>query len=148
MKRKGLKKIEGIEGYLTVEASLLLPFVIGVIVYVIYFQFFWYNRCLMDQETAMTAVRAAQAGSVATETLQKEIWQWRDAFLTDRYVGWEADEPILTAELGKISVSGRGRLKLPNAAWNAEITYEVGRIDTAFYLRQLRRIMLQTEEKG
>lgn len=135
------------EGYLTVEAALLLPFVIGVIVYVIYFQLFWYNRCLMDQETAMTAVRSVQVDSVDMEKIQKEVRQWREEFLTDRHVGWEKEKPVLTAQLNKLSVSAKGSLKLPYALWNAEAAYEVSRINTSVFLRSCRKLILRMEEK-
>lgn len=142
MKREEQRRIEG---YLTVEAALLLPIVIGVIVYVIYFQLFWYNRCLMDQETAMIAVKSVQTGSVDMETIQKEILQWRENFLTDRHVGWEKERPVLTARFNELSISAKGRLKLPYALWNAETTYEVSRINASVFLRGCRKWILRME---
>lgn len=143
----GKKRQRKAEGYLTVEAALLLPFVIGVIVYVIYFQLFWYNRCLMDQETAMTVVKAVQADSIDRDMTREDIVQWRKEFLTDRYVGWESDKPVLTVQLNKLSVSMGGRLRMPNASWNAEETYAASRIDASVFLRQCRKILLRMEEE-
>lgn len=135
------------EGYLTVEAALLLPLVIGVIVYVIYFQLFWYNRCLMDQETAMTAVRAVQVDSADMETVQQEIMKWREGFLTDRYVGWEKEKSVLTTRLNELSVSEKGSLKLPNILWSAETTFDVSGVNASVFLRSCRKIMLRMEEE-
>ncbi len=95
----------------------------------------------------MTAVRAVQTDSADMETIQKEIRQWREEFLTDRYVGWKADEPVLTSRFNSLSISETGRLKLPNALWNAETTYEARRIDASVFLRQCRKIILKTEEE-
>ena len=145
MKREEQRRIEG---YLTVEAALLLPLVIGVIVYVIYFQLFWYNRCLMDQETAMTAVRSVQTDSVDMEVIRRETQQWREEFLTDRYVGWEKEKPVLTAQFNQLSVSEGGRLKLPNTLWSAETTYEASRINASVFLRSCRKIILRMEEES
>lgn len=133
------------EGYLTVEAALLLPFVIGVLVYIIYFQLFWYNRCLMDQEAAMTAVKAAQADSIDQGTLQDEVSRWRGEFLTDRYIGWESDRPVLTSQINKLSVRIQGRLILPNNSWNAEAVCEANRINISAFLRQCRKTIMWME---
>ncbi len=135
------------DGYLTVEAALLLPFVIGVLVYIIYFQLFWYNRCLMDQEATMTAVKAAQADSTDRDALQGEVSRWREEFLTDRYVGWEADRPALTSQADKLSVRIRGRLTLPNDSWNAESVCEADRINVSAFLRQCRKTIMWMEEE-
>ena len=48
-----------VEGYFTVEATLIMPIVLYVCVFIIYTGFYWYDRCLMRQD----AYRAALAGS-------------------------------------------------------------------------------------
>lgn len=142
---KGQKRQPG--GYFTVEAALLLPFVIGTIVYIIYFQFFWYNRCLMDQETAMMGVRAVQDISGDGETIKRNLVQWREGFLTDRYMNWKADEPVLICGHGRLAIRQKGSLEAWNAVWNAETVYENKRIQPSAFLRSLRKIKLQMEEK-
>ena len=42
--------------YLTVEAALILPMVLGVIILVIYLLFFQYDRCLMEQNVGKLAL--------------------------------------------------------------------------------------------
>lgn len=134
-------------GYFTVEAALLLPFVIGTIVYIIYFQFFWYNRCLMDQETAMLGVRAVQDTCGDGEKIKQNLIQWREGFLTDRYINWEADEPILICGRGRLSVRQKGSLEAWNSVWNTETAYDNKRIQPSVFLRSCRKIGLQMEEK-
>lgn len=134
-------------GYFTVEAALLLPFVIGTIVYIIYFQFFWYNRCLMDQETAMMGVRAVQDTSGSGEELKRNLIRWREGFLTDRYINWEAGEPVLICGRSRLSIRQKGSLKAWNSTWEAEAVYENKMIQPSAFLRSCRKISLRMEEK-
>ena len=48
------------DGYFTVEAALIFPFVMGVILLVIYMWFFQYDRCLMEQDYALITVMATE----------------------------------------------------------------------------------------
>lgn len=143
----GKRQIRQPGGYFTVEAALLLPFVIGTIVYIIYFQFFWYNRCLMDQETAMLGVRAVQDTYSDGEKIKQNLIRWREGFLTDRYINWEADEPTLICGRGRLSVRQKGSLEAWNSVWNAETAYENKKIQTSVFLRICRKIGLRMEEK-
>ena len=57
-----MKKHKGsIEAYFTVEASLVMPVVIGSVIFVICFLLYWYNRCLMEQDLSVMAVKASQS---------------------------------------------------------------------------------------
>ena len=40
---------KAVKGYFTIEAALILPFVTGVILVILYLLFFQYNRCLLVQ---------------------------------------------------------------------------------------------------
>ena len=59
-----------IKAYFTVEAALILPLIIGTIVYIICFLLFWYNRCVMEQEIAVYAVKGAQSRIEEPEQLR------------------------------------------------------------------------------
>lgn len=60
MKRKDLK------GSFTVEAAVIMPVVIIIIVMVMYLGFFQYNRCIMTQKLYVAALR----GSIYDEELR------------------------------------------------------------------------------
>lgn len=52
MQRKNYK------AYFTVEAAVLYPIVLGVIVLMTYLLFFQYDRCLLEQDMGRAAVRS------------------------------------------------------------------------------------------
>ena len=49
-------KIQQAEGYLTLEAALILPMLIAAILFVIYMLVFQYNRCLLEQDLGAMAL--------------------------------------------------------------------------------------------
>ena len=54
-----MKKIR-FEGSYTVEASLLFPFILSVIVFIMYMSFFFHDRCVMNQSAYQAALRASR----------------------------------------------------------------------------------------
>ena len=54
MQRKNYK------AYFTVEAAVLYPIVLGVIVLMTYLLFFQYDRCLLEQDMGRAAVRSGR----------------------------------------------------------------------------------------
>ena len=69
-----------IEGYFTVEAAMVLPIVIAVILMIIYMWFFQYNRCLMEQDTAILALR----GSILQAEEKEEVFSFVQAQYQER----------------------------------------------------------------
>ncbi len=51
------------KGYMTLEASLVMPVVICVIVLIIYFTYYLYGRCMLSQDTYILAFRATRTAS-------------------------------------------------------------------------------------
>lgn len=54
-----MKKLK-LKGSYTVEASLLFPFILSVIVFIMYMSFFLHDRCVMNQSAYQAALRASR----------------------------------------------------------------------------------------
>ncbi len=54
-----MKKVS-LKGSYTVEASLLFPFILSVIVFIMYMSFFLHDRCVMNQSAYQAALRASR----------------------------------------------------------------------------------------
>lgn len=72
MKQSGRKKRPGPEAYFTVEAALVMPVVLCMIVMIIYLSFYLYDRCILAQDLYLLSYRqsiekgsAERAGSSA-----------------------------------------------------------------------------------
>lgn len=53
-------KIKKLEGSYTVEAALLFPLILSVIILVMYISFFLHDRCVMNQSAYQAALRASR----------------------------------------------------------------------------------------
>ena len=66
-----MKKHKGsIEAYFTVEASLVMPVVIGSVIFVICFLLYWYNRCLMEQDLSVMAVHIPTMDTISSHKMK------------------------------------------------------------------------------
>ena len=131
---------KGVPGYLTVEASLLLPIVLGTIIFVISFQLFGYNRCLMEQNTAMLAIHGAADQTTDPDRLKKVISDWKEEFLTDKWVGWNCKTTAVSLGHNVVRVTCEGYLFGEDSKWSAAASSESRIIKPASFLRIYRRL--------
>ena len=133
------KRTVSVGGYFTVEASLVLPVVIASIVFIIYGLLYWYDRCLMDQDTAMLAMQAVIREQGTLEETGREVRAWKERNMTDKYVGWQMGELVLTQGRGRIKASREGKLVTDHSLWQARSSYENRILHPAAFLRLCRR---------
>lgn len=141
-------KNNAVGGYFTVEAALLFPFVMGVILLVIYMFFFQYDRCLMEQSAAVLAMRGCTLQIVDTAELVQEMV--RQGGKEDRpYVAWEVEEVRVQTKGNAFIVTRNGRLKFPfrgldfwngSIHWEDEARYENHRIRPVTFIRNYRKL--------
>lgn len=145
--RKKIKKKlawtrKSVEAYLTVEASLLLPFILGTLVFIFCIQFYWYNRCLMDQNVAMLGIRAVQEQTVDGEALEQVLNEWEEGYLSDKYYGWEIERPAISLKRNCFAIEQCGKLGYGDRIWKAAVSYENEIIRPAEILRIFRKMVL------
>ena len=70
-------------GYFTVEAAMIFPFVMGVILLVIYMWFFQYDRCLMEQDYALITVLGTEKQGLSPEERVEHIRKLISGLYTD-----------------------------------------------------------------
>ncbi|MBE5861320.1 MAG: hypothetical protein E7295_00545 [Lachnospiraceae bacterium] len=146
MMRKKEKR-HGAGAYFTVEASLVLPIVLGSLIFVICFLLFWYNRCLMEQNTAILTVSVAQVGETSREARQKQLLQWQTGYVTNKHYAWKMSDIHLAVQNKEVQVSRSGQLLLGDRLWRAEASYDALIMNPTAFLRLCRRINLHLEEK-
>lgn len=100
-----------VEGYFTVEATLIMPIVLYVCVFIIYTGFYWYDRCLMRQD----AYRAALAGSsIYRDDNQKVYNTVADTIARlaeDKYIA--TDYAVVITVQSKVNVAISGQIAMP-----------------------------------
>lgn len=140
------KKDNSFSAYLTVEAALVMPIVLGVILLTIYLMFFQFNRCLMDQNTGILAVRACTSQIINRKERMAELLlmsQMED----DRYLAWDMGEVEIKFIGSSVYVKREGMLKCPfpglvtwagGNEWSSIAKYKNNRINPVSVIRIYR----------
>jgi len=141
-----------IEGYFTLEAALILPMVLAVISFILYLLFFQYNRCLMEQDMGILALRGAlmQVENHADRVQQlQEMAEQQD---WDKYLAWEMEEVTLTAGRGKVTVMRKGQIRTPfrkegkESWWSTVAGYENHILSPEAFVRICHRLLNSEKE--
>ena len=149
------KKMTGgmAEAFFTVEAAILYPMVLTVIVLMIYLLFFQYDRCLLDQDVGKAAVLNAGKWTLAKSELDEYMKKETMYFDEEKYIAWEGEAARWILEKNDIVVEKAGRLKYPFSGlgtseknWSAKASFRVDRSSPVFYLRRIATPENKTEE--
>lgn len=111
-------KMKGRNAYFTVEAALVLPVVIAVILFVIYMMLFQYDRCLLEQDLGAIALWGTLVDAPGAEDMAQKIRERLDAMYRDKYVAWEITRLDVVLDGNKFHVNGAGQLTFPVPKWN------------------------------
>ena len=138
--------------YFTVEAALVLPLVISVMLLVTYLFCFQYDRCLLEQDMGGLALWSSATASGYTEDtkdLNMLLTQRATDVYQGKYVAWKNTNVEIRLEKNQISVSGSGELTFPIPEWNlwndssrweTKINFQNSRRSPVFYIRQYRKL--------
>ena len=138
---------DGVKAYFTVEASLVMPMVIGSIIFIMGFLLFWYNRCLMEQDLNVLAIRGSQLKAEDPEQFLGELRDWKFANLSEKFYGWTREGITYSRERNLIRLNEKGKMILGDRIWKAEVTGTTLRMNAAAFLRTCRKTSRALEEK-
>lgn len=149
-----MKKLS-FSGVYTVEASLLFPFILSVIVFLIYMSFFLHDRCVMSQSAYQAALRGSRvkteegkvlgtAERAASELIEKSLLATRDVSHTVTLNGSEVKvtyEGTLSIPAGTLlmSISGSDGIRVKGSG-------SAKRKDPVKFIRECRVIEKLTEK--
>ena len=138
--------------YMTLEATLIVPFVLYLCIAMIYVGFYQYDRCLMRQD----AYRAALFGSSIYRADNREVFNAayekiaRDS--ERKYVGTDSEFSVFVQK--DVVVTIKGEISMPfylmaglagDSEWKIE---EYGRstcLNPVFFIRSCRQILPERE---
>lgn len=138
-----------VKGYFTVEATCIYPFVIAVILLVIYIWFFLYDRCLMEQDFAGILVKGIAHMEIDATSRSEYMENQISSMYRDQYLCWDLGETYTSINGYNIEVSAKGSIYFPfeglnfwseDNTWEAERTYGGKRYPRMFIVRTFRKL--------
>ena len=138
-----------IRAYFTVEAVLVLPIVFGVILLVMYFMFFQYDRCLLEQDIGALALYGATVQADDNEERIRQLSDRANGLYEEKYVAWDSTEIGMKLERGKLKVERKGSLRFPlpglvfwsrKDVWGTSVRYENTVLSPTTMIRTWRKL--------
>ncbi len=139
--------------YFTVEAALVLPVVIGVILFVVYIMLFQYDRCLLEQDIGAIALWGSLVETSDTAQLEQMAQERMAGLYREKYMAWRITQLEATLDRNRFCVEGAGQLAFPVPGWNfwnrdnvweSKADYGYSRISPVTFIRLCRRIREET----
>ena len=135
------------DAYFTVEAAILYPIILSVILLMTYLLFFQYDRCLLEQEIGKATVLSGSKWTLTKEQLNDYMQKKALYFDEEKYIAWENEDPLWKLEKNDVILEKAGRLRYPFASmgtqekyWSAKASFQVDRISPVFWLRRSRNV--------
>lgn len=100
-----------LNGYLTVEASLIFPFVLSVCVAVIYIGIYQYNRCVLKQDAYCAALHAESLYGADNQEKYNAAYDYLQGLPEKKYLAMRHKYAVSVS--GKVCVETEGSMKLP-----------------------------------
>lgn len=143
--------------YFTVEAALVVPMVLAVILFLIYMMFYQYDRCLMEQDMGMLLVKgSAYDGKNGEDRVQYTVRSMEEKG-NDAYLMWNSGVMDVRQERGTLKLIWAGQLFFPFADWQidgtdgiwaAEAEYKSSLLSPAFLIRSCRKVKKQWNHRN
>jgi len=95
------------KGYFTVEAALVFPLAIGIYLFLIYGMLYQYDRCLLEQDIGIMALRGTIMQSDDKKQAMADIYN-QITINTDKYIFLIPEIVAFRMEKGKVTAIGEG----------------------------------------
>lgn len=138
------------KGMTTIEATIIIPMCFAVILLLLWFGFFLYDRNVLSQAAGIAVITGSQASEYRNEEIQ-ELVEERFARMVENRLIW-MEEPVIsvTVEYTKIRVEVTGTLTLPEVViltnlygrnvWEIQVCQEAPRLRASMVTRTVSRV--------
>lgn len=139
------------KAYFTVEASMVIPVVIGVILLTIYLWIFQYNRCLMEQDIGEMALKGSTFFSGQKQEIIVTLKNQYENSKKENYFIWKLEEPDIFVKKDNVQISQTGMLQFPFDMWNiepkwqTEVNYRNQILSPVSFLRNYYKLKKKSE---
>lgn len=143
-----------VAGYFTVEAALLLPLAIMLVVFMTFLSFYCYDRCVLEQCAYAAALRGSSNCFMTQEDAYEEALLAAEGLVARKLYAIRSKKVTVRVSGFSVTVSYDCEVNMPIGNWLKELLgEEVGHLTVSRQVPRhktvaiLRQIGQQTEEK-
>ncbi len=138
------------KGYMTVEASLVVPVVICVFAVIIYFSNYLYDRCVLSQDCYVLAMRSmSSTNNRMHEDPGEYVMEKSSKVAGKKYFGCSRPYFRAIVKGNTVEVSGHLSIKhamtgpftsLAGASWEIDVSQKAKKRENARHIRTVKRL--------
>lgn len=136
------------QAYMTVEASLVLPTIIGGVIFILYLGIFLYNYCTINQTAYIAALRGSQIKNVSTDEIDNYVKKQIDELLFQNILAREEVKKEVSTSIGKVTVKMSTDVNIPFSdllsakihIWEIKTEGYANRVNPIEIIRGVRKI--------
>ncbi len=133
---------------MTIEASLIMPIILGGIIFTIYLGVYLYNICAIRQAAYIAALRGSQLRNVSSDEIEIYVEQQLDKLLSGQILAKDKIRKEIRVSAFKVKVEISADMQMLFAGfisskaglWTMEIEAAANRIDPVDIIRDVRKI--------
>ena len=138
------------DGYMSLEAALVLPFAFMIILLVIRLWFFRYDSVLQEMDVAAVVVRALEQQNFNSEEKAEYVISQMQGRYKEHYISWEFGDihTVCSSDKVECSVTGQcpvmpgGRIfEQLGRGWTSSVTRSRTSVSEVFVIRTYRKAM-------
>ena len=99
-----------VDGYMTVEAGFIIPFVFIIFMIMVYFVFYLFNNSVLYQKTYIAALRGQQLRTASVGETRDYIEKQLDELLNEQIFQYQLDYGV-TVNTSSIKVSSNSKIE-------------------------------------
>ncbi len=125
------------KGYMTLEASLIIPMVICVFVLLMYFTYYLYGRCVISQDSYIIAFRNSQKeGTVVDINMKKYFGSTKPEFIVEK-----SGKEVFVRGYSNVRSRAMGKYFLkPKSGWDYMAAGRAKDLECVKHIRRIKRI--------
>lgn len=149
-----MKKDNDPGGYMTLEASLIMPIVIYICLLIIYVGFYQYDRCIIMQDCYRIALRGSSTYKDDSQDVYNTAVAYLEQIKADKYITKEWEYNTLVQ--GQVVIKASGKYVMPfveiirltgTDVWEIDLEVKSICINPAIILRMCYELQESKEKK-
>ena len=134
-------------GYMTVEATLIMPIVLYLCIFVVYSGFFLYDKCVMKQDAFRAVLKGSSIYGQDNTEAYNAAWEQMNTLTAQKYIATDCQYEVKVQN--KVSVSINGYIEMPfwslanltgSSGWEISETVESRCINPTLFVRMCRQL--------
>ena len=136
------------KAYMTIEATLIIPVIVGGIIFVLYLGIFLYNSCTIKQTAYIAALRGSQIKNMSQKEIETYVEKQIDELLFQNILAREEVKKEVRTSIGKVTVKMSTDVNIPFTdllsakihIWEIETEGYANRVNPIEIIRGVRKI--------